>query len=404
MNKLLSKFDKKQKLVKVSLILISALFIYVLGWASGSGWIPGVLGSVFSKNNQGLPVALNYAAIQDEYNILKLNYDGKLSASDLQDGLGEGLASATGDPYTEYFSPEQAKEFTNELNNTFTGIGAQLGYKDNNIVIIAPLPGSPAYNAGIKAGDQILSVNGKSVANMNLDQVVNSIRGAAGTKVTIVVLRNGQNISFTITRATINAPSVQYKVLNGNIGYIQIFDFSNDTSALALAAAQQLKAQNVKGIVLDLRDNPGGLVDAAINVSSLWLPSGKTVVVAKHNNQVVQTSTSNGDDILNGIPTVVLIDGNSASASEITASALRDNGEAYLMGQKSFGKGSVQEIDNLPGGAEIKVTVAHWFTPDGKTIDKIGITPDKVVAESSTDAQQGIDDQLNAAISYLENK
>jgi carboxyl-terminal processing protease len=205
----------------------------------------------------------------------------------------------------------------------------------------------------------------------------------------------------TITRAQITIPSVTWKILSGNIGYIQIAQFGDDTSSLAQQAAQQFKAADVKGVVLDLRDNPGGLVSAAVNVSSLWLPQGKLIMQEKRGSTVLQTYDSTGNDLLKGVPTVVLINDGSASASEITAGALHDNQAAYLIGTTSFGKGSVQELDNLSNGGELKVTIAHWYRPDGKNINHIGITPDETVQLTTAQLAAGNDTQENAAISYL---
>jgi carboxyl-terminal processing protease len=237
---------------------------------------------------------------------------------------------------------------------------------------------------------------------MSIDVAVDDIRGSSGTKVTLSVIRNdSQQLTFTITRANITVPSVNYKILSGNIGYMQINQFSNDTSDLAKKAAQSFQKAHVKGVILDLRDNPGGLVTAAVDVSSLWLPSGTTVMQEKTGNVVDQTYTSNGNDILNGIPTVVLINAGTASAAEITTGALHDNGQAYVIGAKSFGKGVVQQLDNLPGGAELKVTIASWYRPNGKNINHIGITPDKVVQITAQDTQNGQDPQKTAALQYL---
>jgi carboxyl-terminal processing protease len=397
--------DKTKTSIRVISSIILALLIFLLGIGIGNGEIPIKVANIFNKNqNAGLPATLNYSALQDEYELLKGNYDGKLTAQQLQNGIQQGLANSTGDPYTEYFSPSAAKSFNDQLNNTFSGIGAQLGANSSGqLVIISPISGFPAAKAGLKPDDIITSINGKSTTNLNIDSAVNEIRGAAGTKVTLDVTRGSQQLTFNITRANITLPSVETKILSGNIGYIQIVTFANDTSELATKAANTFKQDHVKGIILDLRDNPGGLVTAAVNVSSLWLPAGKTIMVQKHDNKVTQTYVSTGTDTLGGIPTAVLINGGSASASEITASALDDNGAATTIGTKSFGKGTVQELDPLPDGAEIKITIEHWFTPDGKTIEHLGITPDQVVPITTQDQQSGTDTQLNAAISYVQN-
>jgi carboxyl-terminal processing protease len=333
---------------------------------------------------------------------LKANYNGKLTASQLLDGLKEGLAQATNDPYTEYFNPDQAKQFSDELNNSFSGIGAVLGKDDQgNVIIISPIKGFPADKAGLKPKDVIVSINGQSTASMPADVAASDIRGPKDTVVTLKILRGRtQTLTFKITRDNIQLPSVTTKTLPGNIGYMEIRSFADDTSSLAIAAARKFAAQHVKGIILDLRGDPGGLLDAAIQVSSLWLPDGKTVVTEKGTDGT-QIFTANADPLLQGIPTVVLIDDGSASASEITAGALHDNGAAYLIGTQSFGKGVVQQLVQFGDGSELKVTVASWYRPNGQNINKKGITPDKVVAPSSQSTLSGNDVQLKAAEGYL---
>lgn len=349
----------------------------------------------------GLPATLDYTTVNHVYDAIRANYDGKLTAQQMTDGLKHGLAEATKDPYTEYFTPSEAKEFNNELNNSFSGIGAELGQdKDGTLQVIAPISGFPAEKAGLKAQDLIVSINGTSTNGMSVTKAVTKIRGKAGTKVTLGIVRGGtQALTIAVTRANIQVPSVTTKILPGNIGYMQISTFADDTARLAQQAADKFKQQNVKGIILDLRDNPGGLLDAAVSVSSLWVPGGKTVVVQKGTDGDT-TATAIGGNELADIPTVVLINGGSASASEITTGALHDNHEAYVMGEKSYGKGVVQQLINFPDGSQLKVTIASWYRPDGQNINHKGITPDKVVKEPAN-ATVDNDAQLNAAEAYL---
>jgi carboxyl-terminal processing protease len=388
------------KAVKITAGIIVAVGVFELGLNVGNGAI------TVGHSQTGLPKNLNLTSLNQEYTALRENYDGKLTSTQLLNGAKAGLAQSTKDPYTEYFTASEAKAFSNELNNSFSGIGAELGADSSgNIEVIAPINDSPAAKAGLQPKDIIASINGKSTSGMSPDTAVNSIRGAAGTKVTLGVIRNGnQQLSFTITRQNISVPTVQTKILNGNIGYIQITSFGNDTSTLASQAANKFVGDHVKGIVLDLRDNPGGLVDAAVNVSSLWLPSGKTIMQEKRGSAVVQTYTSTGTDAFQGIPTAVLVNSGSASASEITAGALHDNGAARIIGTKSYGKGVVQEILNLSGGSELKVTVASWYRPNGQNINHKGITPDQIVQLTDANAKAGNDTQLSAALSYLATK
>jgi carboxyl-terminal processing protease len=381
--------------------LVLAIIIFVAGIGFGDGRISF---RVQSQNqvSGNLPNTLNYSTVNQVYQSLKENYDGKLTQTQLEDGLKHGLAEATNDPYTEYFTPAEAKAFNAELNNSISGIGAQLGADSSgDLEIIAPVPGTPAATAGLKAQDIITAINGKSTTGESVDQAVDQIRGNAGTKVTLQVVRDkSQALSFTITRQTINVPSVNTKVLAGNIGYMQITTFANDTSGLAQKAAQQFAAEHVSSIILDLRDDPGGLLTAAVDVSSLWLNQGQTVLQEKRGTTVVQTYYAEGGDVLHGIPTVVLIDGGSASASEITTGALHDNKDAYVIGVKSYGKGVVQQLINFGDGSQLKVTVASWYRPNGENINHKGITPDQTVIEPAT-ATVNNDPQLQAAETYL---
>jgi carboxyl-terminal processing protease len=345
---------------------------------------------------------LDYSSVNQVYKILKSDFDGNLNNPKLVEGLKTGLVNAAGDPYTEYFDPTDAKTFNEQLTGSITGIGAELGSNDqNDIVIVSPLSGYPAEKAGLKPHDIIAAVNGKTTQGKSIDAVVSEIRGKEGTKVTLTVVRGAAKpFDVTITRQKITVPSVKYEE-DGDIGYLKISQFTADTVSLAQKAAQEFKSKKVKGVVLDLRGDPGGYLSAAVGVSSLWLKDGQTVVQERRGATVVGTETADGDNILKGLPTVVLIDGGSASASEITAGALHDNGIAQLVGQKSFGKGSVQQVVNLPGGSELKVTIARWYTPKGKNIDKQGIAPDTSVSISDQDIAAGKDPQKDKAIAIV---
>jgi len=387
-------------------------FVLVLALMFGGGLAVGrgdlhIQGlSVQKSVNSNLPGTLDYSSVNQVYNLLRNDYDGSLNTGKLLDGLKSGLVSAAGDPYTEYFDAADAKTLNDELAGSITGIGAELGTdSDNDIVIVSPLSGYPADKAGLKPKDVIAAIDGKSTQGISIDTAVSKIRGPAGTKVTLTIVRGGGNpFDVTITRQKITIPSVTYEV-DGDIGYIKISQFTNDTVGLADKTAQSFKAQGVKGVVLDLRGNPGGYLSGAVDVSSLWLKQGQTVVSERRGSTIIDTEYASGDDPLQGLPTVVLIDGGSASAAEITAGALHDNGAATLVGQTSFGKGSVQQVEDLSGGAELKVTIAHWYTPDGKNINQQGITPD-VVVSNPTDAQvqAGQDPQKDKAFQIVQNK
>ncbi len=396
----MSEFQTKQTKTELSTSkkVIILVLVFLGGWLFGAGQMNFKANK--STTQKSLPSNLNYADVERVYDELRSNYDGDLDVNKLMDGLKEGLVAASGDPYTEYMSPDKAKDFSGQLNGTFEGIGAYLGKNDQgNVIVISPVDGFPAEKAGLQPRDVIVAIDGKDSTAYSVDQAVEKIRGPKGTNVKLRVIRNSkEDLSFDIKREQINIPSVESKVINNNIGYIKISRFGDDTSALARKAAEKFKADGVQKVILDLRGNPGGYLDSAVDVSSLWLKD-KTVLTERRDGVTIKTYKTRGSAPLLGIPTIVLIDEGSASASEITAGALRDNNAATLIGVKSFGKGSVQQPQNLDNGGILKVTVARWYTPGGKNIDKQGIQPDKKVEISVDDIKAGRDPQLDAAVS-----
>ena len=380
---------------------IVGVLIFMLGFGFGQGSFR--LPHHATSQTGNLPSRLDYSQVDDVYKSLKDNYNGTLTESQLIDGLKHGLAEATKDPYTVYFTPKEAQDFNNQLNNSFAGIGARLSKdSDGNLTVGEAIQGYPAQKAGLQAQDIITKINGADSSGLTLDDAVLKIRGPAGSKVTLEIVRqHSQTLTFTIQRQEIKLPSVNTKILDNNVGYMQIISFSNDTADLAQKAATDFKAKGVKSVILDLRDDPGGLLDAAVKVSSLWLNPDTNVLQEKRGNSVVNSYEAEGGNTLHNLPTVVLINGGSASASEITAGALHDNKAAYVIGQKSYGKGVVQQLINFRDGAQLKVTVASWYRPDGENINKKGITPDKVVNISTDDNKAGNDTQLKAAQAYL---
>ena len=389
-----------RRVIMIGGATFAAVLIFALGIAVGNGQISF---SSASSQNKSLPAQLDYRSVNQLYSVIRENYDGKLTEEQLLDGIKSGLAQATGDPYTEYFNKKDAQEFNQQLEGSFTGIGAELGQdEDKNLIVVAPIDGFPADKAGVRAKDAIVSIDGKSTSGMSIDDAVKKIRGESGTKVELELVRDRkETLKLTITRAEIKIPSVEWNITDDNIGYMKITQFSDDTTTLATQAAQEFRDKDVKGIVLDMRDNPGGLLSAAVDVSSLWLPKGTTVLQEKRDGKVVRTYSATGNDILKGIKTTVLINGGSASASEITAGALLDNKAATLIGEKSFGKGSVQQIQPLPDGAEVKITIARWYRPNGQNIDKKGIEPSKKIELTDDDYAQDRDPQKDAAVQAL---
>lgn len=389
--------------VKGLVAVVAAVLIFVLGINVGNGRIRAGRNALPATESQKkLPDDLDYSSVEQVYDALKRTYDGDLSEGQLLDGLKDGLARATGDQYTEYLDSDESKEFDEQLNGSFSGIGAELGKENDVLIVISPIEGFPAQKAGLRPKDVITKINNEPAYDLTVGEAVSKIRGPVGTKVKLTIVRNSsEELNFEIERSTITIPSVESEVLEGNIGYLKITRYGDDTSKLAREAAKSFKGANVKGVILDVRGNPGGLLNAAVDLSSLWLPKGKTILQEKRGEEVVQTFRASGNSTLEDIPTVVLIDEGSASASEITAGALKDHKVATLIGVKTFGKGSVQQLEELVGGGILKVTIARWYTPNGKNIDKEGIEPDQKVERSDDDYKNNRDPQKDAAINFL---
>lgn len=345
---------------------------------------------------------LDTTLLQQTYQELVANYDGDLDRNALIEGAARGMTDAAGDEYTTFFSADEADRFNEGMSGSIGGgIGAQVGTRDDSITLVRILSGTPAERAGLKAGDRVLAINDETTEKDTVDSAVDKIRGEIGTTVKLRIQRDSDIKDVTITREEVSAPSVMYEVKD-TIGIITMTRFDEQTAQLTRQAATKFKEANVKGIVLDLRGNPGGYLTAARDVASVWLPRGTLIVTEKQGDTVTDQLHSRQDPLLQGVPTVVLIDGNSASASEIVAGALQDHGAATLLGETTFGKGSVQRLVPLDGGRLLKVTVARWFTPNGKNITKEGIAPDQKVAMTAEQLRAGDDVQLSAALQRLQ--
>ena len=340
---------------------------------------------------------LNLDPVQTTYQQLKANYDGKLNEQALIDGASRGLVAAAGDRYTVFMDKKEASDFDKDLSGEIGGgIGVELGTRNGQPTVVRVLEGNPAEKAGLMAGDIITKINGESADGWDTGKVAEKVRGEVGSTVKVVIVRGQETKDFTVTRATVNNPSVQSRVQNG-VGIMKLTRFDEKTSQLAQKAAEEFKQQHVTGVILDLRGNGGGYLEAAQKVAGIWLDK-KVVVSERVNGKVTEELKSDGNPVLSGIKTVVLVDEDSASASEIVAGALQDHGAATLIGQKTFGKGTVQQILDLGAGTKLKVTVARWYTPKGKNITKEGIKPNQAVSISKDDINAGRDPQLDAAL------
>lgn len=392
-----------QSLLKRLRLILVVLVLFGLGLAVGRGDVN--IEGLSAGSGSTSASQLDYSSVDQLYAVLRGNFDGSLDKQKLLDGVKEGLVEAAEDPYTEYLPPKEAKELNDQLSGSFIGIGAELGKdQDDNIIVVSPLTGFPAEKAGLKSRDIIAGINGETTSGISITTAVRKIRGEEGTDVKLTIVRSGGNpFDVNIKRAKITIPSVEHKI-DGRVGYLKINQFTDDTVSSAKKAAAEFKNNNVAGIVLDLRGNPGGYLRGSIDIASLWLNRGDKIVEERRGKTVISTHRASGDNPLRGIPTAVIINGGSASASEIVAGALRDNKAAAVVGTTSFGKGSVQKVENLRGGSELKVTIARWYTPAGKNIDKQGITPDEKIELSDDDAKAERDPQKDRAYQIVQQK
>lgn len=342
----------------------------------------------------------------DSYNKLQENFidPAKLDNQKIVYGAIEGMTKSLGDPYTDFFNPEQAKLFNSDLAGSFEGIGAVIGIKKNQLTVISPLEKSPAENAGIKAGDSIIKINGKDAGDMTTDEAVNLIRGPKGTNVTLTIFREGFSATkdFKITRATIKIDSVKWELKGTDVAYIKINQFDQPLSEDFKKIAIEIINSSAQKIVLDLRNNPGGYLETSQEIAGWFMQRGETVTVEDFGKNKPQTIyKTQGNASLADYPIVILINEGSASASEILAGALRDNRNIKLIGQKSFGKGSVQQVVDLGDGSFLKITIAKWLTPKGSSISEVGLSPDIKVEMTDLDIESKKDPQLDKALEII---
>ena len=344
--------------------------------------------------------------------ILHKKFDGEINSEKQSQGAIEGMVASLGDPYTTYLTAKDNKELSDQLTGKLSGVGIEIGTKNDRLTVIAPIDGTPASKAGIRAGDVIVAIDGQDTSGLSTDEAVKKIRGDKGTEVTLTIVRDGaapQDIK--IIRDDISVPSVTTEIKPGNIGYIKIRTFGAETANEVSKAAQEFANAGVKAVVIDVRDNPGGYLDASVKISSQFMSSG-VVVEERSRTEKNRVINAQGGGSLTKVPVVILVNEGSASASEILAGALQDNGRAVLVGEKTYGKGSVQEIiclSNLSVGAEcktdsLKVTVAHWYTPKGINISKEGIKPDVEVKLTTQDYNSNTDPQLVKALEVAAQK
>ena len=387
--------EKKISLASVVIICFITLFVGFgigLNWKSISSGINSYLGGKTTTE-------VDFSKLNEVYEKLAANFDGEIDKTKVIEEAKRGLVNAAGDKYTYYMTATEAKEFEKDLSGDVgAGIGVEIGERDGVIKVLRTTPDNPARRAGVLAGDIIYKADGEDISNLKVDDVAKKLRGAAGTTVVLTVVRNSKELDFTLTRETINNVSayVDYK---GDAAVLTITRFDQDTGTLVKKLAQEILDHGSKKVIVDLRGNGGGYVSSAREVASLWL-NGDLVYEQRSISGLYseQSFAKSGTAILAGMKTIVLINGSTASASEIVAGALRDHDKATLIGEKTYGKGSVQSLEELSSGELLRVTIAKWYTPKGRNINNDGIEPDIKVERTFEQINKEIDPQLEAAL------
>ena len=406
--------QKKRKILPIILSILAAALLALGGYfvgvstasrqpvsasATGTGAIVGL--------GQAPPYTVSDVEFKQFWTLWELLkqkfYQQPVQDKSLFYGAMAGLAESLNDPYTVFFEPKTAADFQTALSGQFEGIGAELGLKDGAITIVAPLPETPAERAGLLAGDVITKIDGQDAMTMTLDKAVSLIRGPHGTKVTLTIFRLSLKkpaFDVVLTREQIQVKSVTQKMLPGRIALITVSHFNEDTQKGFTDAVTAVLKNDPKGVILDLRNNPGGFLDTALSMAGEW--TGDVVVVKERRpGKITEELHGVGNKRLHGIPTIVLVNVGSASASEIVAGALQDLGDAKLLGMKTYGKGSVQDYQNFTDGSGIKITIAEWLTPKDRTINKTGLDPDIIVDRTPEDYAALRDPQLDRAVGIL---
>lgn len=354
------------------------------------------------------PEAVNFDVFWEAWQVLKDKYveTDKLDNQDLVYGAVSGLVNSLKDPHSVFLPPTDAKKFSEDIRGEFSGIGAEIGKRNEQLVIIAPLKDTPAERAGLQPLDKILQINSTSTEGLSVDEAVKMIRGPKGTKVVLTIMRDGfeKPKEIEIIRDTIQIPTLDFEIKEGDISYFHLYNFYENAPFLFYQSAIKAALSSPKGIILDLRNNPGGYLEASVDIAGWFLKRGDLVVSEEFASVQKQEFKAYGSGFFKNTPMVVLINEGSASASEILAGALKDNRGVKLIGEKSFGKGTVQELETLKDGSQIKITTAHWLTPKGQIIEKNGITPDYIVEITEEDLNNKKDPQLEKAIEVLKNE
>lgn len=394
------KVDKKYFWALAGTVISVALILF--GYWLG---LEKQIGIVDDETNS---IKGNWEVFNKAADILKTRYykSDQLNDEDLFYGALEGLIKAAGDPYSVFFKPTDAKKFEEDINGSFGGVGAEIGIREEQLVIVAPLKNTPAEKAGLISGDKIMKIDETLTNDLSVEEAVKLIRGEEGVEVRLLIFRDGWNEAkeFKIIRAIIEVPTLDSEMKPGKILYVQLYNFNANASSLFYQAALSGLIDGAQGMVLDMRNNPGGFLDVAVDLGGWFLERGQPVVQEKFANQSVRIFRANGNQALKDLPVVVLVNEGSASASEILAGALRDKRGAKLIGKKTFGKGTVQQLETLDDGSSLKISVAEWLTPNGNSINEKGLEPDVVVEFTEEDLKANRDPQLEKALEILRNE
>ncbi|MFH1461114.1 MAG: S41 family peptidase [Patescibacteria group bacterium] len=395
-----------KKYISVPIWLIVLLAIFGIGFFIGQETKPSIEKIERLTNKEiGQPIDVDFSLFWDAWRLIEKKYVDReeLNYQDMVYGAIEGLVNSLGDPYSVFMKPVDSERFLQDIKGSFSGIGAEVGIRQRILTIISPLKDSPAEKARLKAGDKILKVDETLTADLTLDEAVNMIRGEKGTEVKLLISREewDEAKEITVVRATIQIPIIDWEIKDDNIAYVQFHHFTENSSGQFEKIIKEITRNNPRGLILDLRNNPGGYLEVAVDITSWFLPKRELVVVEDYGNGQNIEHRSKGYKGIENLPVIVLINEGSASASEILAGALRDIRGIKIVGQSSFGKGSVQQLEEMKDDSSIKITVAKWLTPSGTSINDEGIKPDYEVELTQEDFDELRDPQLDKALEII---
>ena len=387
-------------------LIFAFLTLFLIGALLGAGGFTGFLiGKLQCKVCP--PEEIDFSLFWEAWKVLQEKFvdKEKFDVQKMIYGAISGMVKSLGDSYTVFFTPEETKRFEEDVKGVFEGVGMEIGIRKGQLQVIAPIEGTPAQRAEIRAGDKIMKINDIETSDLTIDEAVNLIRGPKGSQVTLTIFREGweKTKEIKLVREIIEVPSLKWELKDSNIAYLKIYQFSEKASLDFRKAATEILESPAQKIILDLRNNPGGYLEVAQDITGWFLEKGQIVVIEDFGNGEKKEYRSEGPGNFLDYKIVVLINEGSASGSEILAGALRDNRGILLIGEKSFGKGSVQELEKLREGSSLKITIAKWLTPKGNLITDVGLEPDIKVEMTEEDYEEGRDPQLDKAIEVIKN-